>query len=404
MLRPFMRRAASYLGVAVLAGFAASALADEPTPASLGRKIFFDASLSASGQMSCASCHDPAHAHAQSNASAVQFGGPESRCARHAQRAVAALSQRFRVFIRWRRHADRRIQSRRPRTESARAGRAAAAVGKRDGERRCGNVRRQARARRVCRRIQKRLRRRRVRRHRWRVLSRAVRDRSVRAKRDLRCIRSIRNTTVSSPARSCFRRPNCAVSRCSTVRTKAIARPAIRARAARTDRRPFSPITRTTISAFRATRRFRRTPIRLTSISACAGRSARISNRRRDLCGAFKVPTLRNVATRQVFFHNGNVQDAARRAAFLRAARHESGGVLSARRERRRREVRRSAVPNCIATSTHEEVPYERHPGQAPRLDDAEIDDVIAFLGTLTDGYDAATDTADPARSIAPTN
>ena len=47
------------------------------------------------------------------------------------------------------------------------------------------------------------------------------------------------------------------------------------------------------------------------------------------------------------------------------------------------------------------EVPYDRHPGQAPRLDDAEIDDVIAFLGTLTDGYDPATDTADPSRPLA---
>ena len=48
------------------------------------------------------------------------------------------------------------------------------------------------------------------------------------------------------------------------------------------------------------------------------------------------------------------------------------------------------------------EVPYDRHPGQAPRLDEAEIDDLLAFLGTLTDGYDAATDTADPARDVPP--
>jgi len=49
-----------------------------------------------------------------------------------------------------------------------------------------------------------------------------------------------------------------------------------------------------------------------------------------------------------------------------------------------------------------QEVPYDRHPGQAPRLDEAEIDDLIAFLGTLTDGYDPATDTADPARDVPP--
>ncbi|MDE2416009.1 MAG: cytochrome-c peroxidase, partial [Comamonadaceae bacterium] len=33
------------------------------------------------------------------------------------------------------------------------------------------------------------------------------------------------------------------------------------------------------------------------------------------------------------------------------------------------------------------EVPYNRKPGDAPALSDAEIDDVIAFLKTLTDGY-----------------
>src|SRR5215468_452954 len=46
-----------------------------PTAASLGAKIFRDVSLSASGAMSCATCHNPANAHAQSNDLAVQPGG-----------------------------------------------------------------------------------------------------------------------------------------------------------------------------------------------------------------------------------------------------------------------------------------------------------------------------------------
>src|SRR3954463_14335966 len=71
-MRHFMRSAA--LGMLLTASAIASG-ADTPTPASLGRKIFFDPSLSASGQMSCATCHDPAHAHAQANALAVQSGG-----------------------------------------------------------------------------------------------------------------------------------------------------------------------------------------------------------------------------------------------------------------------------------------------------------------------------------------
>jgi len=33
------------------------------------------------------------------------------------------------------------------------------------------------------------------------------------------------------------------------------------------------------------------------------------------------------------------------------------------------------------------EAPYDRRPGDAPALSDAEVDDVIAFLQTLTDGW-----------------
>ena len=44
-------------------------------PAQLGQKLFFDVSLSASGRMSCASCHDPQHAYGPPNALAVQTGG-----------------------------------------------------------------------------------------------------------------------------------------------------------------------------------------------------------------------------------------------------------------------------------------------------------------------------------------
>ncbi|MGH8445825.1 MAG: cytochrome-c peroxidase, partial [Solimonas sp.] len=57
---------------------AAPARAPAITPrAELGRALFFDPGLSGSGSMSCASCHDPAHAYAPANALAVQLGGPE---------------------------------------------------------------------------------------------------------------------------------------------------------------------------------------------------------------------------------------------------------------------------------------------------------------------------------------
>jgi cytochrome c peroxidase len=44
--------------------------------AQVGKELFFDKGLSASGEMSCATCHDPAHAYGPSNDLAVQLGGP----------------------------------------------------------------------------------------------------------------------------------------------------------------------------------------------------------------------------------------------------------------------------------------------------------------------------------------
>ena len=58
--------------VAVCAGPAAA----DDAKAAVGRAIFFDTSLSASGRMSCATCHSPRYAYGPPNALAVQRGGP----------------------------------------------------------------------------------------------------------------------------------------------------------------------------------------------------------------------------------------------------------------------------------------------------------------------------------------
>jgi cytochrome c peroxidase len=44
--------------------------------AELGKEIFFDPSLSASGKQACATCHDPQYAYGPANGLAVQLGGP----------------------------------------------------------------------------------------------------------------------------------------------------------------------------------------------------------------------------------------------------------------------------------------------------------------------------------------
>ena len=70
------------LGLAIVMLTAASAMeaavpqAQLDPQAALGRRIFFDPTLSASGKLSCASCHDPANAYAApSNTEVVMRGG-----------------------------------------------------------------------------------------------------------------------------------------------------------------------------------------------------------------------------------------------------------------------------------------------------------------------------------------
>jgi len=107
---------------------------------------------------------------------------------------------------------------------------------------------------------------------------------------------------------------------------------------------------------------------------------------RTDLCGAFKVPSLRNVALRQAYFHNGRFKTLKDALTFYvqRDTNPEkfypvdgSGAVLKFD------DLPAEYRGNVNTT----EVPYNRSRGDSPALSDAEIDDVIAFLKTLSDGY-----------------
>jgi cytochrome c peroxidase len=58
--------------------------------AQLGREVFYDASLSSSGKLSCASCHSPEHAYGPPIDGPVMFGGPT--LSRQGARAVPSLT------------------------------------------------------------------------------------------------------------------------------------------------------------------------------------------------------------------------------------------------------------------------------------------------------------------------
>jgi cytochrome c peroxidase len=73
-----------------VAALPAAARADELSPAArIGRQMFFDKRLSGSGRLACASCHDPGHAYAAPNGFAVQPGGADMK--RAGLRAVPSL-------------------------------------------------------------------------------------------------------------------------------------------------------------------------------------------------------------------------------------------------------------------------------------------------------------------------
>jgi len=63
------------LVAAVLPAWSVPAVPPLSAAARVGEKMFFDKSLSASGKLACVSCHDPDHAHAAPNGFAVQLGG-----------------------------------------------------------------------------------------------------------------------------------------------------------------------------------------------------------------------------------------------------------------------------------------------------------------------------------------
>ncbi len=100
-------------------------------------------------------------------------------------------------------------------------------------------------------------------------------------------------------------------------------------------------------------------------------------------CGRFRTPTLRNTALRPSFFHNGALHSLRDVVAFYATrdtdparwySRNADGSVHAY-----------DDLPGELAGVVDHEVPFEPLPGGVARLDDGEIDDLVAFLETLTD-------------------
>jgi cytochrome c peroxidase len=106
-------------------------------------------------------------------------------------------------------------------------------------------------------------------------------------------------------------------------------------------------------------------------------------------CGMFLTPTLRNVALRRVFFHNGVFHDLTQVLDFY-VNRDIHPGRFYPRNAAGRVIQYDDIPPQYRANVDTVDAPFNRHPGDPPALTPAQIQDVIAFLDTLTDGYTVA--------------
>jgi cytochrome c peroxidase len=103
-----------------------------------------------------------------------------------------------------------------------------------------------------------------------------------------------------------------------------------------------------------------------------------------SLCGAFKVPTLRNVAVTGPYYHNGAFA-SLRDAVKLYATRDTDPARWYPKRANGKVNKFDDLPEEYKSDVNIEEVPYDRKPGQRPRLNDREVDAIVAFLRTLTD-------------------
>jgi cytochrome c peroxidase len=112
-------------------------------------------------------------------------------------------------------------------------------------------------------------------------------------------------------------------------------------------------------------------------------------------CGLFRTPSLRNVAARQVFFHNG-VMHSLRDAVAFYASRDADPGRWYPRRADGSVDVF-DDLPEPYRGNVNKAPPFGGVPGDRAALDDDEIDAIVGFLQTLTDGWEAGAAGARPA-------
>lgn len=364
------------------------AAAPMPSAAAIGELIFHDLSLSASGRQSCATCHAPEHAHAAPNGLAVQFGG--AQLDQPGTRAVPSLRYLAQTpafaFDAEGTASGGFNQDGSADTLAAQAERPLLAANE------MANLTRQAVVERLRRAPYAADFRRVFGEHSlddvetaFAKLGYALERYQLEApefhpfdsKYDAWLAGKVELTAAEERGRQLFNDPkkgNCAA--CHPSEKGDDGRPPL-----------FTDFTYDALGVARNAAIAANADPAHHDLGLCrSGRSGRAAAD--SECGKFKVPTLRNVATRQVFFHNGQLRSLRDAVAFY-VRRDTHPAEWYPRRRDGKRELFDDLPTAMRRNVNRDEVPYDRKPGQRPALSEAEIDQVVAFLYTLNDGYQA---------------
>jgi cytochrome c peroxidase len=105
---------------------------------------------------------------------------------------------------------------------------------------------------------------------------------------------------------------------------------------------------------------------------------------RNDLCGQFKVPTLRNVALTAPYFHNAAITTLEDAVAFYATRDTDParwyptvGGVVQ----------KFNDLPVAYQGNVTQRAPFGLRAGATPRLSAQDVQDIAAFMRTLNDGF-----------------
>jgi cytochrome c peroxidase len=107
---------------------------------------------------------------------------------------------------------------------------------------------------------------------------------------------------------------------------------------------------------------------------------------RLDLCGQFKIPTLRNIAVTAPYFHNASVTTLEAAIGFY-ATRDINPArwypMVNGQADKF------NDLPQALRTNVIRTPPFDLAPGAPPRLTPQDVSDIAAFLHTLTDDFAA---------------